>query len=126
MDEHGDDFDAYLREFRPRAPARRLDLTTRHHRGYRMWLMAAAVLLISVGTYVALPGLRGPGALNEATPSVSLDASDPSNLALGRLTRAAIADPDELDAALLKASPLILPDVAQPESALHVLARDED
>jgi hypothetical protein len=127
MDEQNDEFDAYLCQFRPRPPYRRLDPTMVRRREYRVPLIAAAMLLISIAAYLALPVLRGPGGGNVPTPPVTRGASDPSsNVTLGRLTRAALAGPDELDAALLMASPLILPDVARPESTLHVLARDED
>ena len=100
-----DDFEARLREFRPRRPAMIPDARLQVLRG-QIWIalaagMAAAML---IAAWMKTPTTEQPP-VDTAT-----------------LTTLALEHPEEFDAALTRISLASLPDVTRPGGALHRLA----
>ncbi len=121
MDDPRDDLEVYVRQFRPRAPRALRELAQSPFRRLRPWLIAAAVL-IAAATYTAWPLRRGERAVTEPVVTTSQDPA--LQATVGRLSRAAHAGADVLDAALSNASPALLLRVDRPESVLSGLAKE--
>ena len=100
------DIEARLREFRPRRPAAIPDERLQLLRG-PMWIAVAAGLaaVMLIATYVQRP-----------RPAPDADS-------IASLTRLALEQPAEFDAAMARISAASLPDVTRPGSALEPLSR---
>src|SRR5215467_15953022 len=105
--EEKDDFEARLREFRPRRPAMIPDERLQRLRG-PVWLAVAAAM----AAFMLIAGwLRRPSMPEPVAPT------------LGTLTAIAMERPDDLDAVLTDISRTSLPDVTQPGGALQPLSK---
>ncbi len=129
MEEHDQQFENFLREFKPRRP-RALPETGIAAPGSWHRLAAAAALTIAIGGSVWL-------ASRKATQShlENLGSDDPQiaqgnargasqRLELFPLTRLALTNPERLDATLTEASRTVLPDLRGNNSTLRVLAKE--
>jgi hypothetical protein len=123
MDKHEEDFEQFLRQFRPRQPRTLPESPPGMGLSMSAWLMAATMVVICVGGFLLLSRVT-PMNVSDG----SLEAARPANVAeamtVGRLTRLAVLDPRQLDATLIEASPSLLPDVERSGSTLRVLAKD--
>ena len=101
-----DDFENRLRGFKPRRPAAIPDERLQFLRG-PVWLAVAAGMaaVMLIATWIQRPG-RAPDADTIAS-----------------LTRLALEQPAEFDAAMARISSESLPDVTRPGSALEPLSR---
>ena|SRR6185295_14621150 len=100
------DIESRLREFRPRRPASIPDERLQLLRG-PVWVAVAAGMaaVMLIATWVQRPG-----------PAPDADT-------IASLTRLALEQPDEFDAAMARISSESLPDVTRPGSALEPLSR---
>ena len=102
-----DDFEARLREFRPRRPAMIPDVRLQRLRG-PIWLAVAAAMAASL---LIVAWLRRPSTPAPVAPT------------LGTLTAVALERPDDLDAVLTQISRTSLPDVTKPGGVLQPLSK---
>jgi hypothetical protein len=126
MDKHEEDFEQFLRQFRPRQPRILPEalLDPPQRRSLSAWLLAAAMLGICVvGSFLlwrVTPGNVDDGSLEPDARQTSVAEA----MTVGRLMRLATLDPRRLDATLTEASPRLLPDVERNGSTLRVLAKE--
>lgn len=124
MESYDEEFEKYLRQFRPRHPRalpKRAPLP-------RVWrLAAAAVVAITIGSSLWL--IRQKNISREAelaarkAPILVVErASRP--LRMYALTKMALDNPQELDARLAQASRQTLPNFRSNDSALRLLAKE--
>jgi hypothetical protein len=128
MEDHDQDFERYLRQFRPRAPAalpgpRR---TAPPVWRLRLALVAAIIVICSLAGWFFVRRRHSPGtshriqtlsASRQTTPSAG-----PPDISLGRLKALMGSDPSGFDAALMNISQRLLPNVENPQGTLSVLA----
>jgi hypothetical protein len=103
-----DEFEARLRQFRPRRPAAIPDERLQRLRG-PIWVAVAATLAAAMLIASWLKTSTSPR---------------PADLTLGALTKVTVESPEDLDATLTRLSRTSLPDVMQPGGALEQLAKE--
>ena len=127
MDLHDEQFESFLREFHPRHP-RPLPVTGVHRPKWMFRAAAAVFLTFALGTSLWL--LRREHVLPNSqriTRSTSAKPDSPAPqlpLSSISLTRIALDDPSQFDAALANASRHELPNFQSDESTLRVLAKE--
>ena len=111
-----DEFEALLREFRPRRPG---PLPKPLKARPMLWLLsvAAAALALVVRNVPLRRGFEGGS--HAKHPAQTSEVAT-----LGALTPLALRDPAALDAVLDRMSQTLLPDVQQPDHALSALGRN--
>jgi hypothetical protein len=128
MEDHDQDFERYLRQFRPKAPAalpgpRRTALPAWR---LRLAVAAATIVICSLAGWFFVRKRYSPGtthripalsASRQTTPSAG-----PPDISLGRLKILMGRDPSGFDAALMSISRRLLPNVENPQGTLYVLA----
>lgn len=128
MEQHEEEFERYLRQFRPRAPSR---LPGRASAVPLLWrtriaLAAAVVVVGSLAGWLAIgkhhhlrtsPLNQTISPSRQVTPSVG-----PPEVSLARLNAMMRRSPSQLDAALMDISQHLLPNVQNSHGSLYVLA----
>jgi hypothetical protein len=127
MNKSDQDFENYLREFRPRQPRAMPDAPVENAWQWQR-LAAAALLAITCGSSVWFTASRyhqsptqissQPTTRNLASPLAARTYSR------AELRRLAVEDPAKFDAALFAAAQNSLPRFTEPSSLLRVLAQD--
>jgi hypothetical protein len=127
MDSHDEQFESFLREFHPHRP-RPLPVTGSHRSKWIFRIAAAVLLTFALGTSLWL--LRRKHVLYPSQ-QIAKDTFTKPNSPAGRLTlspisltRIALDDPSQFDAALANASRYELPNFQGEESTLRVLAKE--
>jgi len=127
MDPHDEQFESFLREFQPHRP-RPLPVTSIHRPKWVFRVAAAVLLTFAFGTSLLL--LRREHALHNShqiAKNASARAESPAvqlSLSPISLTRIALDDPSQFDAALANASRHELPNFQGDKSTLRVLAKE--
>lgn len=128
MEDHDEDFERYLHQFRPRAPGalpgpRRATLPSW---GIKLALVAAIVVIGSLAGWLSVGRHHSPPASHRletlsTSPQITHSAASP-DVSLCRLKVLMGSDPSGFDAALMNISQRLLPNVENPQGTLHVLA----
>ena len=115
MDRRDEQFESFLREFRPRLP-RALPVVVRARAAWMPRLAAAAIVLVALGvSFLTLS--RKPSTPNGTN-------REGSKLSPAALTRLALEDPARLDAVLDSSGRSALPRFDNKDSALRVLTKE--
>ena len=124
MESYDEEFEKYLKEFRPRHP-RALPQRARLPRVWR--LAAVAVIAVSIGSSLWLiiqkNVSRETGLATRKAPTPVVERA-PRPLSMHALSKMALDSPQELEARLAQASRQTLPDFRSSDSTLRLLAKE--
>jgi len=127
-EDYDEDFERYLREFRPTAPGALPGVRRAVPSPWRLRVALAAAIIVvcSLAAWFFVGRKRSPRASERLeTLSTTLPfahAAGPPDVSLARLTVLMRKDPSELDNALMDISQRLLPNVENPRGTLHALA----
>jgi len=128
MDQREEEFERYLRQFRPRAPRR---LPGRGRAVPLLWRarIALAAAVVVIGSFLGWFALGTHRHLRTNPPSKTISPSrqvaaplGPPEVSLGRLNALMRRNPSQLDAALMDISQHLLPNVQNSHGSLYGLA----
>lgn len=124
MPQNEEEFERYLREFRPQKPRGLPGSAPNFLRRWGPRLAIAAMLLLIAAVMIFVSRKRGHEAQLARRPAPTVQPAYESvtrEVSLQRLTMLAQTDPEQLDAALAEASRKLLPHVERAGGALHSL-----
>ena len=128
MEDHDQDFERYLRQFRPKAPAALPGTRRTALPAWRLRLaVAAAIIVICSFAGWFFVQRRHSDVTSHRVQTLSASrqttlSAGPPDISLGRLKVLMGRDPSGFDAALTNISQRLLPNVENPQGTLHVLA----
>ncbi len=127
MNKADQDFEDYLREFRPRQPRALPEVPVENTSQWQRFA-AAAILAIACGSSVWFAASRykqSPAQISSQPTTQSLAFPVTAcSYSRAELQRLALEDPAKFDAALFDAAQNSLPSFTQPSSLLSILAKD--
>lgn len=124
MNDHDEQFEAFLREFQPARPRALAEVSVGPNRLLRR--LAAAVVLFA-GCTLSAWFAGHTRSSTSSVPQAAAPAPDETGLrrpSLTALTQLALQDPRRLDNMLDAQSRVVLPRFDQPQSTLRVLAKE--